>query len=396
MVAQLKQAISQQTNQDQDDPDLPESVLDCYPTSKSLSESQITTDRESTKKREQAADTNAASELPSESTGVDGELDLISSEIKLIVGELPSSPTTEPDGDENLVSRRPRENTPIVSESPPESPAIQPDSSDLKESLSMETAPSVSDLPVSDCDDNDGQASLVAHERLLSDSAPPIEPQFTQKKKDTKKPEPETTHPGEHKHESLSFGGNSPTSASSIRVSGVRYLLTNDTKENNESDEDSLTVTSELSSESPRELLSDETKENSEKPPTSIESLSEPPSDLLNQPHAVDIIQNPEGTEKIISELPFDERSLQRESRVISEPLDDLPSSPLPTEGNKNSQSVQLQLTGAALARRLNVSPSTLRHKKNARNFGQWTSGHDPDGIAWYFDGQKFVSLLPQ
>lgn len=70
---------------------------------------------------------------------------------------------------------------------------------------------------------------------------------------------------------------------------------------------------------------------------------------------------------------------------------DDSQSSSLKSKENQNSF-VPLSLTGAGLARRLNVSPSTLRHKKNARNFGQWTSGHDPDGIAWYFDGQKFTS----
>ncbi len=382
---------------------MPESVLDWSATSKRLSESPLTIDRDSTKKREQSSRASAAtSELISESpVRLDGELDLISSETKLTIGELPSEPTTEPEGDENLVSRRPRENTPIVSESLAESPAIFADSSDLQEPLSRGTVPSVSkhkreslsELQIADSNDNNRQEALsVVDERLLSENESPIEPQFTQKKKDTKKPEPETTHPSEHKHESLSFGGNSPTSASSIRVSGVRSLLTNETKENNESDNDSLTVDSELLSEPPKELLSPQTKENSEKPRTSIEPLSKPLSDLQNQPHSVVLIQNSQGTEKMISELPeFDALSLQRESRVVSEPLNELPSSSLPTEGNKNSQVVPLQLTGAALARRLNVSPSTLRHKKNAKNFGKWTSGHDPDGIAWYFDGQKFI-----
>lgn len=56
-----------------------------------------------------------------------------------------------------------------------------------------------------------------------------------------------------------------------------------------------------------------------------------------------------------------------------------------------NSEVIPNSLTGAALARRLDVSPSTLRHKKTARNFGKWTSGHDPDGIAWHYDGKKFI-----
>ena len=57
----------------------------------------------------------------------------------------------------------------------------------------------------------------------------------------------------------------------------------------------------------------------------------------------------------------------------------------------KNPDSIPHSLTGAALARRLDVSPSTLRHKKTARNFGKWTLGHDPDGIAWHYDGKKFI-----
>lgn len=57
----------------------------------------------------------------------------------------------------------------------------------------------------------------------------------------------------------------------------------------------------------------------------------------------------------------------------------------------QNSDAPPHSLSGAALARRLDVSPSTLRHKKTARNFGKWTLGHDPDGIAWYYDGKKFI-----
>lgn len=93
-----------------------------------------------------------------------------------------------------------------------------------------------------------------------------------------------------------------------------------------------------------------------------------------------------------LSELSVSEENNQAIVTVInSEPSSDLQDSSLKPEENQNSLA-PIELTGAALARRLNVSPSTLRHKKNARNFGQWTSGHDPDGIAWYFDGQKFTS----
>ena len=95
-------------------------------------------------------------------------------------------------------------------------------------------------------------------------------------------------------------------------------------------------------------------------------------------------------------ELSLFESNNQSKIPVVkSESLDELLSSSPNTDESKDSLGTQLYLTGAALARRLNVSPSTLRHKKNARNFGQWTSGHDPDGIAWYFDGQQFVSVLP-
>ncbi|MEO0688083.1 MAG: hypothetical protein AAFY76_24245, partial [Cyanobacteria bacterium J06649_11] len=61
----------------------------------------------------------------------------------------------------------------------------------------------------------------------------------------------------------------------------------------------------------------------------------------------------------------------------------------------QNSDALPDSLTGAALARRLDVSPSTLRHKKTARNFGKWTLGHDPDGIAWHYDGKKFIPATP-
>jgi hypothetical protein len=66
-------------------------------------------------------------------------------------------------------------------------------------------------------------------------------------------------------------------------------------------------------------------------------------------------------------------------------------SSSQPIKEIQNFDAIPHSLSGAALARRLDVSPSTLRHKKTARNFGKWTKGHDPDGIAWYYDGKKFI-----
>ncbi|KYC39586.1 hypothetical protein WA1_03920 [Scytonema hofmannii PCC 7110] len=122
-------------------------------------------------------------------------------------------------------------------------------------------------------------------------------------------------------------------------------------------------------------------------------------SEHKGEPTRVNILEKSEGTENLTSEPLSDslsglslaeENNHRQVPSVNSEPLK-CPSSLLQSDENLNSLKVPLHLTGAALARRLNVSPSTIRHKKNSRNFGQWTSLHDPDGIAWYFDGQKFI-----
>lgn len=128
-----------------------------------------------------------------------------------------------------------------------------------------------------------------------------------------------------------------------------------------------------------------------------------------SEPTRIDLIQNSEGNDNITGERPesediseslieplsglsvVGENNHLKVASVISEPLDELPGDSLMSDESIDSLKVPVHLTGAALARRLNVSPSTLRHKKNARNFGKWTSGHDPDGIAWYFDGRKFI-----
>ncbi|MCC5601051.1 hypothetical protein [Nostoc favosum] len=124
-----------------------------------------------------------------------------------------------------------------------------------------------------------------------------------------------------------------------------------------------------------------------------VQENTVPYSELLGEPLANSL-------ETVISKLssePLSGLPLVKEnnhlklSSLNSEPLDDLPDSSLEKTESKNSLQVPLHLTGAALARRLNVSPSTLRHKKNAPNFGQWTSLHDPDGIAWHFNGEKFI-----
>ncbi len=115
------------------------------------------------------------------------------------------------------------------------------------------------------------------------------------------------------------------------------------------------------------------------------ELLSEPSDDSLQQ-----IISEP--SEDSLDGLPLSaENNHPKVSSLNSELPNDLPYISLEQSESKNSPQVPLHLTGAALARRLNVSPSTLHHKKNAPNFGQWTSLHDPDGIAWHFNGEKFI-----
>lgn len=123
---------------------------------------------------------------------------------------------------------------------------------------------------------------------------------------------------------------------------------------------------------------------------------------LLVKPTAESILNNPSVQENtpLHSELlgePLEEPPLVEEnnhpkvSSSNSEPLSDKISSSQEKDESKNFLEAPSHLTGAALARRLNVSSSTLRHKKNARNFAQWTSVHDPDGIAWHFNGEKFI-----
>ncbi len=154
----------------------------------------------------------------------------------------------------------------------------------------------------------------------------------------------------------------------------------------------------------------------------SFELLSESQNEL----NLIDVFSGGENTEELVSKLPeLCTEPLESETQLChddcstseldslsgervlsesnnqhkiplenSESLNDLLSSSNAVDESKDSLPEPVHLTGAALARRLNVSPSTLRHKKNARNFGQWTKAHDPDSIAWYFDGQKFVSVL--
>ncbi|WP_373525892.1 hypothetical protein [Nostoc sp.] len=125
-----------------------------------------------------------------------------------------------------------------------------------------------------------------------------------------------------------------------------------------------------------------------------IEENTPPYNELLSEPASNDLLETVIGEpfHDLLDGLPLlEENNHPKVSSDNSEPLNDLPDSSLKKSESKNSLEVLSHLTGAALARRLNVSPSTLRHKKNAPNFGQWTSLHDPDGIAWHFDGEKFI-----
>lgn len=158
-----------------------------------------------------------------------------------------------------------------------------------------------------------------------------------------------------------------------------------------EAKESSANPNCELLGELPSDLQLDIQPEESKEDITSElpESKTEPPESDSQLGHEDNLAS--ELDSKSLDVLPLVEANNHSITSIDSESPDDLPSSSSEDE-SKDSLTAPLQLTGAALARRLNVSPSTLRHKKNARNFGQWTLGHDPDGIAWYFDGQKFIS----
>ncbi|MBN3926708.1 hypothetical protein [Nostoc sp. NMS4] len=125
-----------------------------------------------------------------------------------------------------------------------------------------------------------------------------------------------------------------------------------------------------------------------------IEENTPPYNELLSEPASNDLLETVIGEpfHDSLDGLPLlKEKNHPKVSSDNSERLTGLPDSSLKKSESKNSLEVRSHLTGAALARRLNVSPSTLRHKKNAPNFGQWASLHDPDGIAWHFNGEKFI-----
>ncbi|MGF2037224.1 MAG: hypothetical protein RMZ43_018205 [Nostoc sp. CmiVER01] len=127
---------------------------------------------------------------------------------------------------------------------------------------------------------------------------------------------------------------------------------------------------------------------------TLVEENTPPHNELLSELPSRDSLEsvNSESLTDSLDGLPLSaENNHPKVSSGNSELLNDLQDSSLELDESQNSLQILSHLTGAALARRLNVSPSTLRHKKNTPNFGQWTSVHDPDGIAWHFDGEKFI-----
>lgn len=57
-------------------------------------------------------------------------------------------------------------------------------------------------------------------------------------------------------------------------------------------------------------------------------------------------------------------------------------------EGGQNGA-----ISGAKLAARLDVSPSTISRRKNQDGFSAWSQTLDPDGIAWIYQGGQFLPL---
>jgi hypothetical protein len=176
------------------------------------------------------------------------------------------------------------------------------------------------------------------------------------------------------------------TSRSELPITGADV----DTELSKSSTIETVSADSELSNESLLVTPTAETILNS----ILIEENTPPYNELLSEPASNDLLETVIGEpfHDSLNGLPLlEENNHPKVSSDNSERLTDLPDSSLKKSESKNFLEVPSHLTGAALARRLNVSPSTLRHKKNAPNFGQWTSLHDPDGIAWHFNGEKFI-----
>ena len=52
-------------------------------------------------------------------------------------------------------------------------------------------------------------------------------------------------------------------------------------------------------------------------------------------------------------------------------------------------------LSGARLASRLAVSPSTISRRKLQDDFSEWSQSLDPEGIAWFYENGRFWPLIP-
>jgi hypothetical protein len=158
-------------------------------------------------------------------------------------------------------------------------------------------------------------------------------------------------------------------------------LVVPEQESNCEAEESATNELSELLSKLPRELdlfalikLGENTEELTSELP---ESKTEPPeadSQLIKHDNSSTKLDS-----ESLDELLLVESNNHGMTSANSESPDDLLSSSPNADESKDSLTAALHLTGAALARRLNVSPSTLRHKNNARNFRQWALGHDPD-----------------
>lgn len=56
----------------------------------------------------------------------------------------------------------------------------------------------------------------------------------------------------------------------------------------------------------------------------------------------------------------------------------------------------ETRLSTSQLAKRLNTTPTILRHKKRLPDFGDWSRQRDPDGIAWVYKNGTYLPLAVQ
>lgn len=71
------------------------------------------------------------------------------------------------------------------------------------------------------------------------------------------------------------------------------------------------------------------------------------------------------------------------------------PGSSQATKQNTKPTANLRDLSGNQLAKRLGVSESTVRRRKDKPDFSEWSKSLDSDGIAWnyYQDSQQFSPL---